>query len=119
MILVLLWTLFVLSVVSLVVAMLFLGVGLLQAFDGFDTQTRLRWRRGLPKFVVLVVGLAICAPMFAWGASYVHASGRCDAIGGEFRTWAGGAGWECIMPEDFGPLPADQNQRIDITGIDN
>jgi len=53
-------------------------------------------------------------PILGFTAGRIYDSGRCDGLGGEFVTFAGGAGWECLLPADFGDLPVEQNYRIDL-----
>lgn len=113
MLVVLLWTLFGVCVAA---AIGFAASGICGIFDA-DYRGGRRYVRLRFVSVALAIILGAGSPFLAWGASYLHAEGRCAALGGEFRTYINGAGWECLLDEDFGPLPVEQNRRLDITGI--
>lgn len=106
-----LWTLFALLIVGIFVAIVAAAVGFQDR--GWDDKKSLAARLVWPLVAFVILGVA-ALPIVAWGASYLYAEGQCDRRGGEFVTWANSAGWDCLLPEDFGPLSYDQNLRIDL-----
>lgn len=49
------------------------------------------------------------------GGSFIQASLACDELGGDFRSWGYGSGWECLYDE-VPSIPMDQNLRIEVDG---